>query len=222
MLVKLYIVRHCESLGNEMNIFQGATDLDISKFGEKQLSFLEARFKDIHIDKAYSSPLTRAYKTALAATKGKNIEIIKDDSFIEIHAGKIENENIEKVFAIDPNLADLWHNRPQDLRSDGGEAMREVYNRVWNGFEKIATSPENNRKTILIASHGAAIRCLICRLLFGDIEKLAQTPWSLNTAVSLITDENGIYKIQFANDASHLPKEYNRNKLRILSVKNEE
>lgn len=222
MLVKLYIVRHCESLGNEMNIFQGTSDLDISKFGENQLSFLEARFKDIQIDRAYSSPLTRAYKTALAATKDKNIEIIKDESFIEIYAGKIENENIQKVFALDPKLADIWHNRPQDFKADCGEAMREVYNRVWKGFDKIATSPENDRKTILIASHGAAIRCLICRLLFGNIERLAETPWSLNTAVTLITYCDGVYKIEFANDASHLPKEYNRNKLRILSVKNEE
>ena len=221
-MVKLYIVRHCESLGNEMNIFQGTTDLDISTFGEKQLSFLEARFKDIHIDKAYSSPLTRAYKTALAATKGKNIEIVKDESFIEIHAGKIENENIEKVFALDPNLADIWHNRPQDFKADGGETMREVYNRVWTGFDKLATSPENDGKTILIASHGAAIRCLICRLLFGNIERLSETPWSLNTAVTLITYCDGVCKIEFANDASHLPEEYNRNKLRILSVKNEE
>lgn len=221
-MVKLYIVRHCESLGNEMNVFQGTTDLDISKFGETQLSFLESRFKDIHIDKAYSSPLTRAYKTALAATKDKNIQIIKDKNFIEIHAGKIENENIENVFARNPKLADIWHNRPQDFKADGGEAMCDVYERVWEGFEKIATSPENDRKTILIASHGAAIRCLICRLLFGSIERLAETPWSLNTAVSLITYSDGIYKIEFANDASHLPKEYNRNKLRILSVKNEE
>ena len=221
-MVKLYIVRHCESLGNEMNIFQGTTDLDISKFGETQLSFLESRFRDTPIDKAYSSPLTRAYKTALAATKGKNIQIIKDENFIEIHAGKIENENIENVFARDPKLADIWHNRPQDFKADGGEAMCDVYERVWEGFEKIATSPENDRKTILIASHGAAIRCLICRLLFGSIERLAETPWSLNTAVSLITYSDGIYKIEFANDASHLPKEYNRNKLRILSVKNEE
>ena len=205
-----------------MNVFQGTTDLDISKFGETQLSFLESRFKDIHIDKAYSSPLTRAYKTALAATKDKNIQIIKDKNFIEIHAGKIENENIENVFARDPKLADIWHNRPQDFKADGGEAMCDVYERVWEGFEKIATSPENDRKTILIASHGAAIRCLICRLLFGSIERLAETPWSLNTAVSLITYSDGIYKIEFANDASHLPKEYNRNKLRILSVKNEE
>lgn len=221
-MVKLYIVRHCESLGNEMNVFQGTTDLDISKFGETQLSFLESRFRDTPIDKAYSSPLTRAYKTALAATKDKNIEIIKDKNFIEIHAGKIENENIENVFARNPKLADIWHNRPQDFKADGGEAMCDVYERVWEGFEKIATSPENDRKTILIASHGAAIRCLICRLLFGSIERLAETPWSLNTAVSLITYSDGIYKIEFANDASHLPKEYNRNKLRILSVKNEE
>lgn len=221
-MVKLYIVRHCESLGNEMNIFQGTTDLDISKFGEKQLSFLEARFKDIHIDKAYSSPLTRAYKTALAAIENKNIDVIKDDSFIEIHAGDIEGENIEKVFERDPELAYVWHNRPQDFKPKGAEPMREVYERIWRGVETLAKSQDNEGKTLLIASHGAAIRCLICRLLFGSIERLAETPWSLNTAVSLITYDRGVYKIEFANDASHLPKEYNRNKLRILSVKNEE
>ena len=41
----LYLVRHCESLGNRENIFQGQLDLDISATGEKQLALLALRFR---------------------------------------------------------------------------------------------------------------------------------------------------------------------------------
>ena len=76
---------------------------------------------------------------------------------------------------------------------------------MWDGIQAIASDPENDGKTILIASHGAAIRTLICRVMFGDIKKLSYTPWSVNTAVLLLTfDENGV-ALQYANDASHLP-----------------
>ena len=63
-MTKIYVVRHCEALGNVMRIFQGSTDLDISELGAKQLEFLRKRFKNIELDRVISSPLLRARKTA--------------------------------------------------------------------------------------------------------------------------------------------------------------
>ena len=60
------MVRHCEALGNVKRLFQGSTDLDISETGEKQLEYLKRRFEEIKLDRVYTSPLIRAYKTALA------------------------------------------------------------------------------------------------------------------------------------------------------------
>ena len=39
-MTKIYIVRHCEAMGNLERKFQGLTDLDISDLGKKQLKAL--------------------------------------------------------------------------------------------------------------------------------------------------------------------------------------
>ena len=41
-MTKIYIVRHCEAIGNVKRIFQGSTDLDISETGAKQLEYLKS------------------------------------------------------------------------------------------------------------------------------------------------------------------------------------
>ena len=206
-MVKIYIVRHCEALGNLKNSFQGRTDSDISENGKKQLVYLKERFKDIHIDKAYSSPLIRAYKTAVAATDGKGLEIIKDERFAELNVGIIEGMSLEDIAREHPWFFDVWDNSPENFKIEKGESMTSVYDRMWDGLLDIAKDPENNGKTILIASHGCAIRNLICRILHNDMKKLCYTPWSVNTAVSLLVFDGNSVRAEFINDASHLPNE---------------
>ena len=217
-MVKIYVVRHCEAAGNKARVFQGSTDCDVSETGEIQLKYLWERFKNIHIDKAYSSPLKRAYKTALAAVRGKGLEVIKEPLLREICGGIIEGMSFEDIFKKYEDLEVCWNNSPQDFAPPNGESMREVYERIWQGVLKIANDPENQDKTILIASHGAAIRNLLCRALFGTIERLKDVPWSNNTAVSLlIFDENGV-KAEFVNDSSHVPDKYMPKRNRIDSA----
>ena len=48
-MTDLYIVRHCEAVGNRDRTFQGVSDCDITELGQKQLDHLADRFKDIKI-----------------------------------------------------------------------------------------------------------------------------------------------------------------------------
>lgn len=217
-MIKIYLIRHCEAAGNLKKAFQGHTDCDISEDGAAQLEYLKDRFSDIHIDKAYSSPLIRAYKTAVVATLGKGIEVNKDPHFAEINAGIIDGMPFTEIFSKYPWFTDVWDNRLWEFHPEGGEAMREVYERTWAGLCEIVKNPDNEGKTILIASHGAAIRTLICRLVFNDIEKLCHTEWSGNTAVSLLIYDGEKFEIEYANDASHLPKNLQKTS-RLLSKK---
>ena len=90
MVTTLYLIRHCEAEGNIQEIFQGKTDGDITPKGEQQLDRLSERFRDIPFDVIYSSPLKRALKTAQAAAKYHNVEIITDPAFAEIDGGEME------------------------------------------------------------------------------------------------------------------------------------
>ena len=215
-MVKIYLVRHCEAEGNRMKSFQGSINCDITDLGKKQLEFLNRRFQNINIDKAFSSPLTRAKKTALAAVFGKGIDVEVEPLFTELSVGDMEGMPFRDIFKNYPDFEDVWTNHPEDFCPPNGEPMRSLYERMIKGIEKIAFDPQNAGKTILIASHGAAIRNLTCHILYNDIKYLSKTEWSVNTAVSLITYNNNKFEIEFSNDDSHLPDEFKSQKSRLL------
>lgn len=123
----LYLVRHCESLGNRENIFQGQLDLDISATGEKQLALLTLRFRNIPIDAVYSSPLKRAYKTAEAVDLYHSLPIIKLPELMEVDVGALSGMKLDKAFADYPVFAEKWQNSPQNCIFPEGETTAEVY-----------------------------------------------------------------------------------------------
>ncbi len=199
-----------------MKSFQGSIDCDITDLGKKQLECLHKRFQNIHIDKVFSSPLIRAKKTAMAAVYGKELEVFVEPLFTELSVGDMEGMPFREIFEKYPDFDDTWHNHPEDFCPPNGETMRELYSRMKRGIEKLVLDPENEGKTILIASHGGAIRNLNCHILYNDIKMLSKTDWSVNTAVSLITYNNNKFEIEFLNDDSHLPEIYKSQKSRLL------
>lgn len=205
-MTRVYIVRHCETMGNHLKVFQGSNDFEISPVGEKQIAALGERFKDIHIDAVYSSPFSRAKKTAAAIAAPKGLEIIENEGIREISGGIIEGKTLKEIFENHKELEDAWNLSPQNFHAEKGESMRSVYNRVSAAFMEIVR--ENKDKTIAVVSHGAAIRNLFCFLIYGDIEKLIEVDWCDNTAVNLVEfDDNFKAEIKFLNSTEHLSKE---------------
>lgn len=215
-MTRLYLIRHCEAQGNAKRLFQGSTDLDISEMGAKQLEFLRERFRNIELDGVYSSPLIRAQKTALAVASDKGLTVQLCAGLTELDGGIVEGKPFAETFAAYPELADQWDNHPQDFAPEGGETMRHAYERIWETVQRLVR--ENPGKTIAAATHGGVTRCLVCRLTAGTIERLAETPWSENTAVALIEfDDAFTPRLQYFNDHSHVPDEYLPKRNRLAS-----
>lgn len=215
-MTTIYLIRHCEAMGNKMRLFQGSTDCDISDTGAKQLEFLADRFKDVKLDAVYSSPLIRTKKTARAVAEPKNLPIITRDGLVELHGGVVEGRPFQEAFNSIKGLADTWNNHPQDFAPEGGEAMRDAYVRIYD--EIISLAHLNRQKTIAVATHGGVLRCLMCRVLYYDINRLKDVPWCENTAVTLLNvDDNDKISVEFFNDYSHVPSEYMPKRSRIVS-----
>ena len=215
-MTEIYMVRHCEAMGNVKRLFQGTSDFDISETGKKQLEYLTNRFKDIKLDKVYTSPLIRARKTALAVIGSRDLEPIDEKGLIELDGGIVEGKPFVETFNSIPGLADTWDNHPEDFAPEGGEKMRDAYERIWNTVKNIATG--NPGKTIACTTHGGVTRCLLCRLLKGDITKLSEMPWSENTAVTLIRFDDKLNpEVVFYNDTTHLPEELIPKRSRLSS-----
>lgn len=215
-MTEIYMVRHCEAMGNVKRLFQGSSDFDISEIGAKQLEYLKNRFKNIKLDKVYTSPLIRARKTALAVIGDRDLKPIDEKGLIELDGGIVEGKPFIETFNSIPGLADTWDNHPEDFAPEGGEKMRDAYERIWNTVKKIAT--ENPGKTVACTTHGGVTRCLLCRLLKGDITKLSEMPWSENTAVTLIRFDDKLNpEVVFCNDTTHLPEELIPKRSRLSS-----
>ena len=87
-----------------------------------------------------------------------------------------------------------------------------------NGINIIHSDDNNKGKTIAASSHGGVIRCLVCRLIENDINKLKDISWSENTAVMLIEfDDDFKANLVYFNDYSHLPEEFVNRKTRLAS-----
>lgn len=198
-MTKIYVVRHCESMGNLLHSFAGHSDVDISGKGELQLKCLSEYFKDIKLDKVYTSPLLRAKKTAEAINKysGAPLEIEKD--FIEINLGVLDGRPVSEMT---DEQTSKWLTDPDKFYVEGGESMREVAERVSAALKRIAE--QNPESTIAVASHGCAIRNLIRVLKGFGPNGIKEVDWCDNTGINYIVYENGEFYLEFENDVSHL------------------
>jgi broad specificity phosphatase PhoE len=213
MMTKIILVRHAEAEGNINRRFCGWTDCDITKNGHNQAKYLGERFKDIHIDKLYSSSLKRAVQTAMYISKVKNLEINKTDMLKEIKGGDWEGEKWEDLPKKWPEIYKNWEYSPQNLEMPNGETIYEFRDRILSGIDSIIK--ENPGKTVCIVTHGAVIKLLTTIYMGKKIKEMVYTMWHDNTAISLIKyDKNG-YTIEVEGDAAHLPDE-------LSTIKNQE
>nr|WP_129409247.1 histidine phosphatase family protein [Marinitoga lauensis] len=95
--MKIILVRHVETEANKKKIFSGKLDYPITKHGREQIKELKKQLKSINIDIIISSPLKRAYYTAIEISKVLNKTVITNDKIREINFGKFEGKNIEEI-----------------------------------------------------------------------------------------------------------------------------
>lgn len=205
MVTTVYLVRHAAAEGNITKVFQGRIDADLCGYGHDQLNALTERFKDIEIDKLYSSPLLRARKTANAVKPDMPIELIPD--LMEIDGGGFESVKYCDLPEKFPEEYDQWTYHMGEFQApNGGESIADVYKRMSNAITEIAK--QNLGKSVAVVSHGCAIRTFLCFAKGLDYKDIMQVEWADNTAVAkLIFDENSGFSIEYENCAKHLPAE---------------
>lgn len=205
-MTRFYVIRHCEAVGNREKIFQGTYDGEVSELGKKQLEYLSLRMRNEKVDYIFSSSRKRALATANAVNKYKNLNIEIDDAIIEINAGEWEGKPFSSFPELFPKESMLWDNEPYNFVAPNGEAMRSVYNRMTSFVKEKAV--QHKGKSIVIASHGCAIRNLLCWAKNLPFERLGEVPWCANTAVNIIdVDDELKPHLVLLNDISHLPEE---------------
>ena len=189
-MTRLYLVRHAQAQGNVEKTFQGSIDAPLSALGMEQLERLAERFADMPFDVIYSSPLARAYQTAQAVNRAWGREIVVEPRFTEIHGEEYR----------------VWTEEPWRFAAPEGESMEQVLARVQAGVEDVVRA--NRGKTVVVTSHGCALRNLVCALKGWTLSRIGEVEWLGNTSVTLVEyPDDETPQIAFLGDASHLTRE---------------
>ena len=203
-MTRIFLVRHGEAEGNLYRRAQGQTDVELTPRGREQVALLAKRFENETIHAAYSSDLTRAYRTAVGVAEGHGLTVTKEPRLREMHLGSWENRPWGDLTWEEPEQMRLFGADPANWSSPGHEDFYALQQRMKAALTDIAAAHPD--QTVLCASHGMAIRCLLALLLGIPSAEFVKLPHGDNTAVALLTVEDGQFHVEYYNDNSHLPQ----------------
>ena len=190
---KLVLLRHGQSQWNLENRFTGWVDVDLTAEGEAQATRGGELIKQegLHFDKAFSSVLTRANRTAqlaLDAAGQGDLPLIKDWRLNERHYGGLTGlDKAETAKLHGDDQVKIWrrsYDIPPPALAPGGEydfasdpryaghsipdteSLKTTLDRVEPYWTSDIAPALKAGETVLIGAHGNSLRA-IAKLLFG-------------------------------------------------------
>ena len=201
--MRILLARHGETPWNAEGRYQGQEDIPLSPVGEKQARLLGERLRDVRIDKAVSSPLTRAYQTAQHALGEVRAPMLTTEmGFMEIAHGSWEGLLASEIAERDPELLRAWREAPDTVQMPGGESLKQVFRRAWEALEWSVEGLGGN-DTLLVVAHDAVNRVLLCRVLGLPLFRLwtfRQAPATLNLLEGPDAEHLDVVRL---NDCAH-------------------
>lgn len=161
---KLVIVRHGQSEWNALGKWTGTTDVHLTPAGIKESAEIGKLVQDIVFDYAYISQQVRTKETIEAfmnGTRQLNLRMEQSGALNErdygIYTGMRKND-IKKIIGSDAynDLRRSW-----DGPVEGGESLKDVYERTIPFYLRIILPRLRHGQNIVVVAHGNSIRSLI-------------------------------------------------------------
>lgn len=160
----LILVRHGESTWNKEGLWTGWTDVPLSETGIQEAKKAGESLKDLPIDIAFTSDLTRAKQTLSEILKvlGKeNLSITIAPELKERDYGIYTGKNkwdIQKELG-DEKFKNIRRSFTYPIPE--GETLEDVYNRTIPYFKNEILPKLKSGQNVLISAHGNSLRALV-------------------------------------------------------------
>lgn len=193
--MEIYLFRHGETDWNKERRLQGQTDIPLNEFGRALAVETAKSLAGLTFDRAFCSPLKRAIETAQILLTGQDVVLETDERLMEMNFGEGEGGSFDAPKK-DPKhpLYDFFC-RPQCFEArEGAESFQEAMARGQAFLQERIVPLEKGCDRILIVSHGALNRCLLCAIGNIPLEKF----WEIglpNCAACILSLEGGKFQI---------------------------
>ena len=195
--MRIYLIRHSESVDDIEDCYGGIADFDLSENGRNKVIEYSKNIEDLDIEKIYCSPYKRAYQTAQIFSDNLNVDLEVIDDIRELNSyGILSGVNKSRAKEIFSYVfkQEKYKNTGYYLGTTflGGEDISEFDNRVQNGINSIIKDSKNlNLNCIAIVTHGGVYRSIF-KNIFNVNKKLEKTE---DLATTSLDYDNGKFNI---------------------------
>ena len=203
--MKIYFIRHGETVWNTLKIFQGTSNSPLTEKGRNQAISLGKKLKDVEFTKFYSSPMGRTIETSELILQGRDMKIDFIEEFKEISVGKMEGVEREIFESTYPKQFYDFFNNPKEYDPSAyeGENYYQLLERVKKGLDKIISNHKED-DVIAVVSHGITLKAIFMIVKNMSFEELGQVEVPKNTSLSIVDYSNGKYSVELFSDTSHI------------------
>jgi broad specificity phosphatase PhoE len=166
--LKLYLLRHGQTPFSRDNVFCGAgLDPELTPDGLAMAQAFAVAYQSTVWSAVFASPLRRTIATAQPLCDAAGLTMELRDDLKEIHYGKWEGQSVEAINREYHDDYIRWSADPAWNAPTGGEPAVAIARRALRVVEEIRQ--RYNSGNILVVSHKATIRILLCGLLGIDV-----------------------------------------------------
>jgi alpha-ribazole phosphatase len=192
--MNLYMVRHGQTAASRENRFSGSSDPPLTAAGEAMAQAFADAYVSLRWDAIYCSPMLRTRQTAEALSRLTDVQVVIEDGLKEIAYGEWEGLRQDEVRERWPEAFAYWADDVASRGTPGGETAFQVAARAMRVVEAIRTRHQHGN--VLLVSHKATLRVIICALLGLDVrlfrERIAQpvsavTMFAVTSTTALLT-----------------------------------
>lgn len=165
--MRLYLVRHGETLLNQKKCYYGHLDVGLNARGMKQARILGEYFSQISLDHVVSSPLKRAVDTACCIIGDRKLTVHTDERLMEQNFGIFEGKTMQEILSEYPGEWEAWNKNFSRHCILGGESFFDVRQRI-DGFLK--DCQEKYEGNVLVTAHKGTLGHMLASMLSMPLE----------------------------------------------------
>lgn len=198
---QIWLIRHPEIENADSRYFYGSSDVGLSPRGVEQAGRLAEFLQKNNLKRIITSGLKRSDYLGRMVARTEDISWEVEPFIKEMHFGRWEGMPAAEVERTEPERYKDCLYADMNFRFPGGESVREFFDRVKKGLEKIVK--ESDESLIAIITHSGVVRMVLMDILNFDYQAYwrFRIDYGSLTALDIYDDFIHIRKI---NDTCHL------------------
>jgi probable phosphoglycerate mutase len=198
MSTTLLLARHGQTVWHAENRYAGISDVALTEAGVAQAEDL-GRWAAAHpVDAIWTSPLSRAVRTAAPAARALKLTPHTEPALRECDFGVVEGRTLAEFAAEDPSAAEAFRVDPVAYPFPGAEDPTAAAARGLDALRRIAAAHSGGR--VLVVAHNTLLRLVLCRALSIPLSEYRRVlPRLRNAAVTELLVGDGEFALLSLN-----------------------